>query len=96
MKFLGQGDGTGAQQGPVLSWAQRVKIAIGAARGLEYLHEIAQPCIIHSDIKSRNILLFDGYVAKIADIDFSNEAPLLIAGVHSTRVLGSFGYHAPE
>ncbi|KAK1317505.1 Pto-interacting protein 1 [Acorus calamus] len=44
----------GAQPGPVLSWAQRVKIAVGAARGLEYLHEKAQPHVIHRDIKSSN------------------------------------------
>ncbi|XP_042380776.1 pto-interacting protein 1-like isoform X1 [Zingiber officinale] len=43
----------GAQPGPVLSWLQRVKIAVGAAKGLEYLHEKAQPHIIHRDIKSR-------------------------------------------
>ncbi|XP_042444124.1 pto-interacting protein 1-like [Zingiber officinale] len=43
----------GAQPGPVLSWLQRVKIAVRAAKGLEYLHEKAQPHIIHRDIKSR-------------------------------------------
>ena len=65
----------GAQPGPVLSWTQRVKIAVGAAKGLEYLHEKAQPHIIHRDIKSSNLLLFDDNVAKIADFDLSNQAP---------------------
>ncbi|XP_042444866.1 pto-interacting protein 1-like, partial [Zingiber officinale] len=65
----------GAQPGPVLSWLQRVKIAVGAAKGLEYLHEKAQPHIIHRDIKSSNVLLFDDDVAKIADFDLSNQAP---------------------
>ncbi|CAO2827200.1 unnamed protein product [Amaranthus hypochondriacus] len=86
----------GAQPGPVLSWAQRVKIAVSAARGLEFLHEKAVPHIIHRDIKSSNILLFGDDVAKIGDFDLSNEAPDMAARLHSTRVLGTFGYHAPE
>lgn len=80
----------------MLSWAQRVKIAVGAAKGLEYLHERVQPKITHRDIKSSNVLMFDDDVAKIADFDLSNQGPDTSARLHSTRVLGTFGYHAPE
>ncbi|KAL0356346.1 UNVERIFIED_CONTAM: Pto-interacting protein 1 [Sesamum radiatum] len=84
----------GAEPRPVLSWAQRVKIAVGAAKGLEYIHEKAQ---IHCDIKSSNVLLFDDCsVAKIADFGFSSNQQPKMAVLTSTRILGTFGYHAPE
>ncbi|KAK9087926.1 hypothetical protein Syun_030320 [Stephania yunnanensis] len=86
----------GAQPGPVLNWMQRVKIAVDAARGLEYLHERVQPSVIHRDVRSSNLLLFEDYRAKIADFNPSNQAPDMAARLHSTRVLGTFGYHAPE
>ncbi|XP_073002881.1 PTI1-like tyrosine-protein kinase 3 isoform X2 [Typha latifolia] len=86
----------GAQPGPLLDWMQRVRIAIDAAKGLEYLHEKVQPSIIHRDIRSSNVLLFEDLKAKIADFNLSNQAPDMAARLHSTRVLGTFGYHAPE
>ncbi|XP_042966612.1 PTI1-like tyrosine-protein kinase 1 isoform X1 [Carya illinoinensis] len=86
----------GAQPGPTLDWMQRVRIAVDAARGLEYLHEKLQPSIIHRDIRSSNVLLFEDFKAKIADFNLSNQAPDMAARLHSTRVLGTFGYHAPE
>ncbi|CAN0923142.1 PTI1-like tyrosine-protein kinase 3 [Linum grandiflorum] len=86
----------GAQPGPVLDWMQRVRIAVDAARGLEYLHEKVQPSIIHRDVRSSNVLLFEDFKAKIADFNLSNQAPDMAARLHSTRVLGTFGYHAPE
>ncbi|KAM0986020.1 hypothetical protein ACFX13_013475 [Malus domestica] len=86
----------GAQPGPTLGWMQRVRIAVDAARGLEYLHEKVQPAIIHRDIRSSNVLLFEDFKAKIADFNLSNQAPDMAARLHSTRVLGTFGYHAPE
>lgn len=86
----------GAQPGPVLDWMTRVRIAVDAARGLEYLHEKVQPSIIHRDIRSSNVLLFEDFKAKIADFNLSNQAPDMAARLHSTRVLGTFGYHAPE
>ncbi|KAK2990834.1 hypothetical protein RJ640_025891, partial [Escallonia rubra] len=84
----GQKGVKGAQPGPVLSWSQRVKIAVAAAKGLEYLHEKVQPRIVHRNMKSSNVLLFDDDVAKIADL--SNQVP------DFARVLRTFGYHAPE
>ncbi|XP_010525876.1 PREDICTED: PTI1-like tyrosine-protein kinase 3 isoform X3 [Tarenaya hassleriana] len=86
----------GAQPGPTLDWMQRVRIAVDAARGLDYLHEKFQPPIIHRDIRSSNVLLFQGFKAKIGDFNLSNQAPDMAARLHSTRVLGTFGYHAPE
>ncbi|WOK94534.1 hypothetical protein Cni_G03238 [Canna indica] len=86
----------GAQPGPPLSWIERVRIAIDAAKGLEYLHEKVQPSIIHRDVRSSNVLLFEDLRAKIADFNLLNQSPDMAARLHSTRVLGTFGYHAPE
>ncbi|KAF8758151.1 hypothetical protein HU200_010668 [Digitaria exilis] len=86
----------GAQPGPALDWMQRVKIAVDAAKGLEYLHEKVEPSIVHRDIRSSNVLLFEDYKAKIADFNLSSQSPDMAARLHSTRVLGTFGYHAPE
>ncbi|KAK4431732.1 Pto-interacting protein 1 [Sesamum alatum] len=67
----------GAMPGALLSWEQRVKIAVGAARGLEYIHEKGQ---IHCNISSSNVLLFDDCdVAKIGDFDLSNGAIDMVA-----------------
>uniref|UniRef100_A0A6N2N671 Protein kinase domain-containing protein n=1 Tax=Salix viminalis TaxID=40686 RepID=A0A6N2N671_SALVM len=86
----------GAAPGPALTWNQRVKIAYGAAKGLDYLHEKVQPPIVHRDVRSSNVLLFDNFLSKIADFNLSNANSDTAARLHSTRVLGTFGYHAPE
>ncbi|XP_014523588.2 proline-rich receptor-like protein kinase PERK13 [Vigna radiata var. radiata] len=80
---------------PVLDWVKRLKIAIGAAKGLAYLHEDCSQKIIHRDIKSANILLDDAFEAKVADFGLARLADAANSHV-STRVMGTFGYMAPE
>ncbi|KAH6799598.1 hypothetical protein C2S51_036082 [Perilla frutescens var. frutescens] len=84
----------GTGQAPVLSWAQRAKISIEAAKGLNYIHQKAH---IHLAMKSSNVLLFeDNDVAKIADFGLSNRAADMTQRLTSTLFLGTVGYHAPE
>ncbi|RCV21550.1 hypothetical protein SETIT_4G148200v2 [Setaria italica] len=79
----------------VMDWPTRLKIAIGAAKGLAYLHEDCHPRIIHRDIKSANILLDYSFEAQVADFGLaklSNDTHTHV----STRIMGTFGYLAPE
>ncbi|PIM97420.1 Serine/threonine protein kinase [Handroanthus impetiginosus] len=80
---------------PPLNWATRMKIALGSARGLAYLHEDCHPKIIHRDIKSANILLDENFEAKVADFGLARFYSDTDTHV-STRVMGTFGYLAPE
>lgn len=79
-----------------LDWGARLKIALGAARGLAYLHEDSSPRVIHRDFKSSNILLEHDFTPKVSDFGLARTA-LDEENKHiSTRVMGTFGYVAPE
>ncbi|XP_054818324.1 putative serine/threonine-protein kinase-like protein CCR3 [Prosopis cineraria] len=75
------------------SWQMRIKIALDAARGIEYLHNYAVPSIIHRDIKSSNILLDSNWNARVSDFGLS----LMGEQEHkSTKAVGTVGYIDPE
>ncbi|KAG4399233.1 hypothetical protein AAZX31_08G191000 [Glycine max] len=79
-----------------LDWNSRMKIALGAARGLAYLHEDSNPCVIHRDFKASNILLEYDFTPKVSDFGLARTA-LDERNKHiSTHVMGTFGYLAPE
>lgn len=79
-----------------LDWNTRMKIAAGAARGLEYLHDKANPPVIYRDFKSSNILLDEGFHPKLSDFGLAKLGPVGDQTHVSTRVMGTYGYCAPE
>ncbi|RDY01250.1 putative serine/threonine-protein kinase PBL7, partial [Mucuna pruriens] len=79
-----------------LDWSTRMKIAVGAAKGLEYLHDKANPPVIYRDLKCSNILLGEGYHPKLSDFGLAKLGPVGENTHVSTRVMGTYGYCAPE
>ncbi|KAK4432900.1 Receptor-like serine/threonine-protein kinase ALE2 [Sesamum alatum] len=79
-----------------LDWSARLKIALGAARALAYLHEDSSPRVIHRDFKASNILLEDDFTPKVSDFGLARAAMDEENRHISTRVMGTFGYVAPE
>ncbi|XP_039139670.1 proline-rich receptor-like protein kinase PERK4 [Dioscorea cayenensis subsp. rotundata] len=80
---------------PTMDWSTRLKVALGTAKGLAYLHEDCHPRIIHRDIKSANILLDANFEAMVADFGLAKLTSDNNTHV-STRVMGTLGYLAPE
>ncbi|KAF6172686.1 hypothetical protein GIB67_042009 [Kingdonia uniflora] len=78
-----------------LSWATRMMIALGAAKGLAFLHNAERP-VIYRDFKTSNILLDSDYTTRLSDFGLAKNGPQGDETHVSTRVMGTFGYAAPE
>ncbi|KAL1818838.1 hypothetical protein DCAR_0415065 [Daucus carota subsp. sativus] len=78
-----------------LPWGIRLKILIGAARGLAFLHA-SEKQIIYRDFKASNILLDGSYHAKLSDFGLAKIGPSASKSHVTTRVMGTYGYAAPE
>ncbi|XP_065866238.1 probable serine/threonine-protein kinase PIX13 [Euphorbia lathyris] len=78
-----------------LPWETRIKVAIGAARGLAFLHT-SDKQVIYRDFKASNILLDGSYTAKISDFGLAKLGPSESQSHVTTRVMGTYGYAAPE
>ncbi|XWS62305.1 hypothetical protein CRYUN_Cryun07bG0199000 [Craigia yunnanensis] len=78
-----------------LPWGTRLKIAIGAAKGLAFLHGAENP-VIYRDFKTSNILLDSDFTAKLSDFGLAKMGPEGSNTHVTTRVMGTYGYAAPE
>ncbi|XP_027343478.1 probable serine/threonine-protein kinase PBL17 [Abrus precatorius] len=81
--------------GSTLTWSKRMKIALHAAKGLAFLHGAERP-IIYRDFKTSNILLDADFNAKLSDFGLAKDGPMGDQTHVSTRVMGTYGYAAPE
>nr|XP_019709636.1 probable serine/threonine-protein kinase PBL21 isoform X2 [Elaeis guineensis] len=79
-----------------LDWNTRIKIAVGAAKGLTYLHDVVHPPVIYRDLKSANILLDNDFNPKLSDFGLAKLGPVGDRTHVSTRVMGTYGYCAPD
>ncbi|KAH9623287.1 hypothetical protein KSS87_021071 [Heliosperma pusillum] len=80
---------------PTLDWSKRMHIALGAGRGLLYLHEQSNPKIIHRDVKAANILLDESFEAVVGDFGLAKLLDRKDSHV-TTAVRGTIGHIAPE
>ncbi|MFQ6656196.1 hypothetical protein Gotur_026406 [Gossypium turneri] len=80
---------------PPLPWGIRMKVALGAAKGLAFLHN-AKTQVIFRDFKTSNILLDSNYNTKLSDFGLARDGPTGDRSHVSTRVMGTYGYAAPE
>ncbi|KAL9309383.1 putative transferase, protein kinase RLK-Pelle-LRR-I-1 family [Arabidopsis thaliana] len=87
---------SGKTGGNVLTWENRMQIAVEAAQGLEYLHDGCTPPMVHRDVKTTNILLNERCGAKLADFGLSRSFPIDGECHVSTVVAGTPGYLDPE
>uniref|UniRef100_A0A0A9DMH1 non-specific serine/threonine protein kinase n=1 Tax=Arundo donax TaxID=35708 RepID=A0A0A9DMH1_ARUDO len=78
-----------------LSWNLRMKVAFGAAKGLAFLHS-DKAKVIYRDFKTSNVLLDSNYNAKLSDFGLAKDGPTGDKSHVSTRVMGTYGYAAPE
>lgn len=78
------------------SWKMRIKVALDAARGIEYLHNYAVPPIIHRDIKSSNILIDANWTARVSDFGLSLLGPEHDSDYRPMKAAGTVGYIDPE
>ncbi|GJP43617.1 hypothetical protein CLOM_g3057 [Closterium sp. NIES-68] len=79
-----------------LDWSTRLRVALGAAKGLAYLHEEMEPKVIYRDLKTSNVLLTASFHAKLSDFGLAREGPDGDSEYVSTMVRGTAGYAAPE
>ncbi|KAL3754176.1 hypothetical protein ACJRO7_001425 [Eucalyptus globulus] len=92
-KFIFQGEDT---LDPFLSWERLHDIALGVAKGIEYLHQGCDHKILHFDIKPHNILLDNNFNPKIADFGLAKLCSKEQSAVSMTAARGTMGYIAPE